>query len=171
MSGVYGVISKNDCMDSLFYGTDYHSHLGTEFGGLAVMDGDKFSRQIHGIAQSQFKSKFCDDLASLKGNKGIGVISDSHEQPMYLNSKFGPFCIVTVGLIENSEDLTDQLLKKGHSFSEMSKGPVNTTELVGKLVTLGDDLVSGIEGMFEMIEGSCSLLILNRDGIYAAGLE
>lgn len=169
MSGIYGIVSKDSCVNSLFYGTDYHSHLGTEFGGLAVMDGEKFIRQIHGIAQGQFKSKFFEDLGSLKGNKGIGVISDSNEQPMYLNSKFGPFCIVTVGLIENSEQLVRELLSSGHSFAEMSaKGPVNTTELIAKLITLGDDLIDGIERMFDMIEGSCSLLILNKDGVYAA---
>ena len=169
MSGIYGIVSKTDCIDSLFYGTDYHSHLGTEFGGVAVLDGEKFTRQIHGISQSQFKSKFFEDFQQFKGNKGIGVISDFHEQPIYLNSKFGPFCIVTVGLIENAEELVEELLKRGHSFAEMSaKGPVNTTELIARLITLGDDLVSGIEGMFEKIEGSCSLLILNRDGVYAA---
>lgn len=169
MSGIYGIVSKTNCIDSLFYGTDYHSHLGTEFGGVAVMDGEKFMRQIHGISQSQFKSKFFEDLQHLKGNKGIGAISDAHEQPIYLNSKFGPFCIVTMGLIENAEGLVQELLDEGHSFAEMSaKGPVNTTELIARLITLGDDLVSGIEGMFEKIEGSCSLLILNRDGVYAA---
>lgn len=168
MSGVFGVVSKNDCMDSLFYGTDYHSHLGTEFGGFAIMEGDRFVRQIHDISQSQFKSKFYDDFQRVRSNKGIGVVSDFHEQPMYFNSRFGPFCLVTVGLIENAEELADMLLKKGHSFSEMSKGPVNTTELIGKLITLGNDLVNGIESMFEWIEGSCSLLILNKDGVYAA---
>ncbi len=169
MSGVYGVVSENHCIEALFYGTDYHSHLGTEFGGLAVMDGDRFSRQSHGIAQSQFKSKFFDDLQNLKGNKGIGVISDSNEQPIYLNSKFGPFCIVTMGLIDNAPELVEQLLSEGHSFAEMSaKGLVNTTELIAKLITLGDNLIDGIERMFDMIEGSCSLLILNKDGIYAA---
>ncbi|MBU9888459.1 MAG: amidophosphoribosyltransferase [Candidatus Omnitrophica bacterium] len=169
MSGIYGVVSKNPCIDSLFYGTDYHSHLGTEFGGLAVMDGDRFSRQIHEIAQSQFKSKFFEDLDALKGNKGIGVISDSNEQPIYLNSKFGPFCIVSMGLIDNASDLLEELLAEGHSFAEMSAGrSVNTTELIAKLITLGDDLVDGIERMFDRIRGSCSLLILNRDGVYAA---
>ncbi len=169
MSGIFGIVSKNDCMDSLFYGTDYHSHLGTEFGGVAVMSGDRFTRQIHGIAQSQFKSKFFEDCQGMKGNKGIGVISDFHEQPIYLNSKFGPFCIVTVGLIENADDLVQELLIKGHSFAEMSsKGPVNTTELIARLITLGENLIDGIEQMFERIEGSCSLLILNKDGIYAA---
>ncbi|HOE69173.1 MAG TPA: amidophosphoribosyltransferase [Candidatus Omnitrophota bacterium] len=169
MSGICGVISKQDCAEKLFYGIDYHSHLGTEFGGIAMMDGERFSRQIHEIAQSQFKSKFFEDLPGLKGNKGIGVISDSNEQPIYLNSRFGPFCIVTMGLIENADALVAELLAAGHSFAEMSStGPVNTTELIARLITLGDDLADGIERMFERIEGSCSLLILNKDGIYAA---
>ncbi len=169
VSGIFGVVSGQECVENLFYGTDYHSHLGTEFGGLATMSGDRFFRQIHEIGPSQFKSKFFGDLSNLKGNKGIGVISDSNEQPIYLNSKFGPFCIVTMGLIENAEDLVGELLSRGHSFAEMSvKGFVNTTELIAKLIALGDDLVDGIERMFEKIEGSCSLLILNKEGIYAA---
>lgn len=169
MSGIFGIVSDKDCVNSLFYGTDYHSHLGTEFGGIAVMNGDQFSRQIHGISQSQFKSKFFDDCQRLQGTKGIGVISDSNEQPMYLHAKFGPFCIVTMGLIENAAELAQELLSSGHSFAEISaKGPVNTTELIAKLITLGDDLVQGIELMFDKIQGSCSLLILNKDGIYAA---
>lgn len=169
MSGIFGIVSEKDCMNSLFYGTDYHSHLGTEFGGIAVLDGEKFSRQIHEISQSQFKSKFFDDCQRIKGNKGIGVISDSNEQPIYLNSKFGPFCIVTMGLIENAPKLVSELLSDGYSFAEMSSnGPVNTTELIAKLITLGDNLVDGIERMFDRIEGSCSLLILNKEGVYAA---
>ncbi|HOG24050.1 MAG TPA: amidophosphoribosyltransferase [Candidatus Omnitrophota bacterium] len=169
MSGIYGVVSKKDCIETLFYGTDYHSHLGTEFGGLAVMNGDRFFRQIHEIGQSQFKSKFFEDIPELAGNKGIGVISDSNEQPIYLNSKFGPFCIATMGLIENAESLVRELLDQGHSFSEMSaKGPVNTTELIARLIALGDNLIDGIDRMFDKIEGSCSLLILNKDGVYAA---
>ncbi len=167
MSGIFGVVSKKDCSQLLFYGTDYHSHLGTEYGGMAVL-GDKFTRQIHNISQSQFKSKFYEDYRRMEGAKGIGVISDSDEQPIYLNSKFGPFCVVTVGLIENKEDLTQRLLDKGVSFSEVAKTGVNVTELVGKLVILGNNLIDGIEKMFDMIEGSCSLLILNEEGIYAA---
>jgi len=149
------------------YGIDYHSHLGTEFGGMAVL-GEGFHRQIHDISQSQFKSKFYGDSKRIKGNKGIGVISDSNEQPMYLNSKFGPFCLVTSGLIENSEQLAAGLLKEGISFSEMKNGKVNVTELIAKLINRGRDIVSGIEGMFDLIEGSCSLLLLNGDGVYAA---
>ncbi|MDD5495869.1 MAG: amidophosphoribosyltransferase [Candidatus Omnitrophica bacterium] len=167
MSGIFGVVSKGDCAKALFYGTDYHSHLGTEFGGMAVL-GEDFTRQIHNISQTQFKSKFYEDSRRMKGNKGIGVISASEEQPMYLKSKFGPFCIVTNGFIENAEELVRDLLKKGASFSEFSKDNVNATELIAKLITQEDDLVTGIEKMFDVIEGSCSLLILNRDGIYAA---
>ncbi len=167
MSGVFGVASKKDCAQDLFYGTDYHSHLGTEYGGMAVL-GEEFMRQIHNVSQSQFKSKFYEDYKHMKGNKGIGVISDSDEQPIYLNSKFGPFCIVTAGLVENKEELAASVLKKGMSFSEVSKGSVNTTELIAKLISQGNSLVDGIEKMFEVIEGSCSLLLLNKEGVYAA---
>ncbi len=167
MSGIFGVVSKGDCIDALFYGTDYHSHLGTEYGGMAVL-GEDFERQIHNISQDQFKSKFYDDCKRLKGNKGIGVISVFDEQPIYLNSKFGPFCIVTNGLLENVDELMAGLLKKGISFSEVSKGVVNTTELIAKLINQGKNLIDGIEKMFKAIDGSCSLLLLNRDGIYAA---
>ena len=103
MSGIFGVVSKSNCSHTLFYGTDYHSHLGTEFGGMAVL-GDKFDRHIHNISKSQFKSKFYEDYKKMEGNKGIGVISDSNEQPIYLNSKFGPFSIVTAGVIENKQE-------------------------------------------------------------------
>ena len=167
MSGIFGVVSKSDCAETLLYSTDYHSHLGTEYGGLAVL-GEDFTRQIHDVSQSQFKSKFYDNYKNIKGNKGIGVISASDEQPIYLNSKFGPFCIVTNGIIENIEELAAKLLKKGISFSEVSKKTVNTTELIAKLISQGNDLVDGIEKMFDVIEGSCSLLLLNRAGIYAA---
>ena len=167
MSGIFGVVSRNECAEILFYGTDYHSHLGTEFGGMAVL-GDDFSREIHDISQGQFKSKFYDDYKRMKGNKGIGIISDCDEQPIYLSSKFGPFCIVTSGFIENSKELSETLLKEGVSFSEVTKGKVNSTELVAKLIHQGKDIVDGIESMFKRIEGSCSLLILHKDGIYAA---
>ena len=167
MSGIFGVVSKNDCVETLFYGTDYHSHLGTEYGGMAVL-GDHFARQIHNISQTQFKSKFYEVYKRMEGNKGIGVISAIEEQPIYQNSRFGPFCIVTNGFIENSEKLAARLMKKGISFSEVSKRAVNLTELVAKLITQGRDLVDGIEKMFDAINGSSSLLLLNRDGVYAA---
>ena len=167
MSGIFGVVSKEDCTRTLLYGTDYHSHLGTEFGGVAVL-GETFQRQIHDISQSQFKSKFYEDVSRMKGNKGIGVISDSNEQPMFLSSKFGPFCIVTSGLIENSEEIAEKLLADGISFSEMSNGAVNVTELIAKIINNGKTLIEGIEKIFDLIEGSCSLLLLHKDGIYAA---
>jgi amidophosphoribosyltransferase len=167
MSGIFGVVSKGNCAETLLYGTDYHSHLGTEYGGMAVL-GEDFTRQIHNVSQSQFKSKFYDDYKRMDGNKGIGVISALEEQPIYLNSKFGPFCIVTNGIIENTGELTAKLLKEGISFSEVSKGAVNTTELVAKLISRGNDLIGGIEHMFDVIDGSCSLLLLNKDGIYVA---
>lgn len=167
MSGIFGVVSKGDCVETLFYGTDYHSHLGTEYGGMAVL-GENFTRQIHNISNTQFKSKFFEDCKRMEGNKGIGVISAFDEQPIYLNSKFGPFCLVTAGLIENIEELMSRLFKKGISFTEVAKGLVNVTELITKLIVEGDNLIDGIEKMFEVIDGSCSLLLLNKDGIYAA---
>lgn len=167
MSGIFGVVSQSNCAEALFHGTDYHSHLGTEYGGLAVL-GQEFARQIHNLSQSQFKSKFFDDYVNLKGNKGIGVVSALDEQPVYLNSRFGPFCLATNGIIENADELAARLLKKGISFSEVGRKGVNTTELVAKLIGQGSDLVDGIEKMFDAIEGSCSLLLLNRTGIYAA---
>ncbi|MCX5715792.1 MAG: hypothetical protein NTV07_02815 [Candidatus Omnitrophica bacterium] len=168
MSGFFGVVtSQADCAELVFYGTDYQSHLGTEYGGMAVF-GETFSRQIHNISQAQFKSKFYEDYKKMNGNKGIGVISAIEEQPIYIRSKFGPFCIVTNGFIENSEELAEGLLHKGISFSEVSRSSVNQTELAAKLITQGRDIVDGIEKMFSAIKGSCSLLLLHKDGIYAA---
>lgn len=167
MSGIFGVVSRDNCAETLLYGTDYHSHLGTEYGGMAVL-GKDFFRQIHNISHSQFKSKFYEDTRRMIGNKGIGVISDFNEQPIYLNSHLGPFCIVTSGLIENAEDLAKGLLKKGVSFSEVTHGRINVTELVAKHINEGKDIVDGIQNMFSLIEGSCSLLMLHHDGIYAA---
>lgn len=167
MSGIFGVVSKGNCAEKLLYGTDYHSHLGTEYGGVAIL-GEELFRQIHNIGQTQFKAKFYDDLRHVRGNKGIGVISASEEQPIYLNSRFGPFCVVTNGFIENEEELIKRLLNKGISFSEISKGPCNATELVAKLITEGRNMVDGIERAIKAIKGSCSLLVLNKDGVYAA---
>ena len=168
MSGIFGVASKGNCAETLFYSTDYHSHLGTEYGGIAVLNNGEFTRQIHNLSQSQFKSKFYDDYESIRGNMGIGVISDYDEQPIYLNSRFGPFCVVTSGFVENAEELATDLLNKKVSFSEVSGRAVNTPELMAKLINQGDDLIDGIEKAFDVIEGSCSLLLLHADGIYAA---
>jgi len=167
MSGIFGIVATENCAETLLYGTDYHSHLGTQYGGMAIL-GEVFNRQIHDISQSQFKAKFYDNFKDVQGNKGIGVISALDEQPIYLNSKFGPFCIATNGIVENTEDLTAALLKKGISFSEVSKKGANSTELIAKLISQGKDLIDGIDKMFNAIEGSCSLLLLNRAGVYAA---
>jgi amidophosphoribosyltransferase len=165
MSGIFGVVSQVDCAETLFYGTDYHSHLGTEFGGMAIL-GDDITRQIHDISQGQFKSKFYQDYQNMKGNKGIGVISAFEEQPIYLNSGFGPFCVAMNGIVENAEELAAGLLSQGMSFSEVSRNTVNTTELVAKLISREKNAIEGIEKMFDVIEGSC--LMLSRTGIYAA---
>ena len=168
MSGLFGVVSKENCVQELFYGTDYHSHLGTGYGGMSVMGENGFARVIHNISQSQFKAKFFEDYQNMKGKKGIGVISDADEQPMYLNSKFGPFTLVTAGLIDNKEKIVEKLLRDGVSFSEVGKDGVNSTELIAKLINTGENLIDGIEKMFDIIEGSASLLLLHKDGIYVA---
>jgi len=168
MSGIFGIVAKNSCQEDLFYGTDYHSHLGTQFAGLAVWQNNEIMRKIHDIRGSQFKAKFYQDYKELHGKRGIGVISGHEEQPILVHSKFGPFAIVTNGFIENANELAEELYKQGKSFSEVTNGSVNSTELIAKLIICGKDIVSGIEGMFSKIKGSCSLLLLNRDGIYAA---
>ncbi len=167
MSGMFGVVSRDDCVETLFYGIDYHTHLGTEFGGMAVL-GDGFVREIHDISQSQFKSKFAESYRMFAGTMGIGVISALDEQPIYQNSKFGQLCIVTDGFIENAEELSQALMKKGISFIEFSKRGINLTELIAKLINQGHSLTDGIKKMFDAIDGSTSLLILSPDGIYAA---
>ncbi len=167
MSGIFGVVSRSDCEDDLFYGTDYHSHLGTQFGGLAVW-GEELLRKIHDIRGSQFKAKFYEDYKGMRGRKGIGVISSRDEQPICVHSKFGAFAIVTNGFIENARELADQLYREGQSFSEVTDGSVNSTELIAKLIIRGKSIIDGIEGMFRDIKGSCSLLLLSEEGIYAA---
>jgi len=167
MSGIFGVVSKGDCNQDLFYGTDYHSHLGTQFAGLAVW-GEELMRKIHDIKGNQFKAKFYEDYKKMEGNKGIGVISANDEQPICVNSKFGPFALVTNGFIDNAAALAKELYKKGLSFSEMSAGQINLTELVAKLIIQGKTIIDGIEHMFSKIDGSCSLLLLNKEGVYAA---
>jgi amidophosphoribosyltransferase len=167
MSGLFGVVSRKNCTDTLFYGTDYHSHLGTERGGMAVL-GDRFYRSIHDISQGQFKSKFVNDYKEMKGNVGIGVISDRDDQPLLFASKFGTFAIVMAGLIDNLNELAGELLNEGETFVEVSSSGINSTELVARLITQGDNLIDGIQKMFDRIKGSASLLILNQDGIYAA---
>lgn len=167
MSGIFGVVEKNDCIESLLYGTDYHSHLGTQYGGMAVW-GDELRRKIHSIRSSQFKSKFYEEKHDLAGNKGIGVVSASQEQPICLNSRFGRFAVVMNGWIDNAEELARGLLEQGHSFSEVRRGRINQVELAAKIINTGKDLPDGIETLFNLIKGSCSLLILTEEGIYVA---
>jgi amidophosphoribosyltransferase len=168
MTGIFGVVSRGDCSNALFLGTDYHSHLGTQYGGLAVLSGGKISKKIHRISNSQFKSKFFDDLGVMEGNAGIGVISSKYAQPLIFQSKLGMFAICTNGLIENEDDLISEMICEGAFFNELANGKTNATELVAKLICQGDSIADGIGHMFKKIEGSISLLLLNRDGVYAA---
>ncbi len=166
MSGIFGVVAKKNCNEDLYYGTDYHSHLGTQFAGLAVY-GQELTRKIHDIKGSQFKAKFYEDYLEMEGNKGIGVISARDEEPIVMNSKFGPFAIVTNGFIENAEKIAKELFKKGRSFAEVAEGKINFAEMAAKIIISGKSIVDGVEKLFARIEGSCSLLLLNKEGIYA----
>ncbi len=170
MSGVFGVVSRSNCISSLYYGVDYHSHLGTEYGGIAFIDSttNKPVKKIHDIANSQFKSKFYEGSDSINSKMGIGVISDKDPQPLNFESKFGFFAICTSGLVTNLRELADDLIQQGVVFSEVAQGDINTTELVAHLINQGKDIVSGIEHMQDVIHGSISLLLLTKDGIYAA---
>ena len=170
MGGFFGVASKEDCMFDLFFGTDYHSHLGTRRAGMAVYDPAKgFDRAIHNIENSPFRTKFDKDVASMKGHLGIGCISDYEPQPLIVRSHHGTYAIVTVGKINNTNEIVEQLFKSGHShFLEMSGGDVNATELVAALINQKDDLISGIRHAQDEIDGSATILILDADGILAA---
>jgi len=167
MSGLFGVVSKTDCWDSLFYGTDYQSHLGTEFGGLAVADAI-ITRRIHTISQQQFKSRFYGEREQLRGKLGIGVISANEPQPMMLLSRFGEFAVCMDGNIVNRDELVAELHAAGVAFGDPVQGKVNSTELVARLISLGDDIVDGIQKAFDRVKGAVSVLVLTRDGIYAA---
>jgi amidophosphoribosyltransferase len=169
MGGFFGVVSKNDCVVDLFYGTDYHSHLGTKRGGLAVHDGEEYIRYIHDITTTQFRSKFQDDINKMNGNKGIGIISDFDDQPLIIYSHLGTYAIVTVGVITNAHDLMkNAFTKKTAHFSQMSDGEINPTELVATLINQKDSIEEGIQHAQKVIEGSCSLMLLTENGIYAA---
>jgi len=169
MGGLFGVVSRNECINDLFYGTDYHSHLGTLRGGLAIKNSGLFTRFIHSIENAQFRSKFQDDIIKMHGNEGIGVISDNEDQPVLIRSHLGNYAIVTVGLINNTEELARKAFgnRKTH-FSEMSGGIINPTELVGSLINQGRDFTEGIQIAQKSIKGSCSMLLLTENGIYAA---
>ncbi len=169
MGGFFGVVSKNDCVNDLFFGTDYHSHLGTKRGGMAVMGKTGITRIIHDISNTQFRSKFDDDLPKFRGCKGIGVISDYEDQPLIIGSHLGLYSIVTVGVIKNLEALARMAFEKRNThFSEMSGGELNPTELVATLINQEANFVDGIYRVQESIEGSCSILLLTEKGIFDA---
>ncbi|NIW35244.1 MAG: amidophosphoribosyltransferase [Gemmatimonadetes bacterium] len=169
MGGFFGVVSEQDCVADLYYGTDYHSHLGTRRGGLAVAGRDGLTRFIHDITNAQFRSKFEDDLPRLMGNMGIGVISDYEDQPLIIGSHHGTYAIVTVGQLNNLDELVEMALeKRGTHFSEMSGQEINPSEVVASLIDRGANIEDGIRIAQEAIDGSCSLLLLTAEGIYAA---
>lgn len=169
MGGLFGVVSKEDCVRDLFFGTDYHSHLGTKRGGLTVINPEGFIRYIHNIENAQFRSKFEDDLYKMFGNKGIGVISDYDDQPLIIRSHLGKYALVTVGVAKNAEELVkDAFDNKAIHFSEMRGGEISPTELVAALINKESNFEDGIKNVMESIEGSCSLLLLTDKGVYAA---
>ncbi len=168
MGGLFGCVSKEDCLTDLFYGTDYHSHLGTKRGGLAVKNAEDFLRSIHNIENDYFRSKFESDLPKLHGNKGIGVISDHDSQPLIIGSHLGTFAIVTVCKIHNIEELAAKALRNKMHFLEMSGGETSPTELVATLICEKGSYEEGIQNAQQAIKGSCSILLLTDKGIYAA---
>lgn len=169
MSGFFGSISKNDSVNDVFYGTDYHSHLGTKRAGIAFFSKEKgFQRAIHSLEDGYFRNKFENDIKGFSGNSGIGIISDTDAQPMVVNSHFGRFGVATVSRIVNIDELEKHFLELHHTFSETSQGTVNPTELVSMLIAEGNDFVSGIENVYKRVKGSCSMLILTEEGIIAA---
>lgn len=170
MGGMFGVASKSSCALDLFFGIDYHSHLGTRRGGMAVYNKEfGFNRAIHNIENSPFRTKFEKDIDDLTGNIGIGCISDSDPQPLLIQSHLGSYAITTVGKINNKDELIEESFKNGHShFLEMSGGSVNSAELVASLINSKDSIVEGMRYAGERIDGSMSMLILTKDEIYAA---
>ena len=167
MSGLCGVVSRRSCTENLLFGTDYHSHLGSQLAGLSVC-GERFQRKIHDISQGQFKSKFSEDYARMQGDKGIGVISDSDAQPLLIHSRFGTYALAYAGLIQNKDEILEQLFNRGSVFTETSAGGINSVELLAKIIEIEKDLVEGIQRVYSLIQGSASMLILTSEGIYAA---
>ena len=169
MSGFFGAISKQDCVYDVFYGTDYHSHLGTKRAGMVFYNKDEgFRRSIHSLENGYFRSKFEPDLEKFKGNSGLGIISDTDPQPILFNSHMGRFAISTVCRMVNMEELESYFLDKKSHFTENFQGNVNPTEVVANLVCEEDNFVSGIERVFEQVKGSCTLVILTPDRLIAA---
>ena len=169
MGGFFGTIEVRDCVNDLFYGTDYNSHLGTKRAGLVTYDKEKgFTRSIHSLERNYFRSRFEDELEGFSGNSGLGVISDTDPQPIIINSHLGRYAVVTVAKINNMREIADNLLQQGIHFSEMSANNINPTELVSLLINMGSTFVEGINNVYSKIEGSCSMLVLTEDGILAA---
>lgn len=169
MSGFFGVASKNQCVMDLFFGVDYHSHLGTRRGGMAVYGENGFYRSIHNIENSPFRTKFDKDLVEFEGKLGIGCISDNEAQPLLVNSHLGSFAITTVGKINNLEELKEECFQLGTShFLEMSGGVINPTELVAALINQRATIVEGIKNAQDKIKGSMSILLMTSNGIYCA---
>ena len=165
MGGFFGVASKSDCLFDLFFGTDYHSHLGTRRGGMAVYGPDGFDRAIHNIENAPFRTKFEKDMQKMKGNIGIGCISDYEPQPLIVRSHHGTFAITTVGKINNAEEITKLIFQSGHThFLEMSGGDINPTELVAAIINQKENLIDGIRYAQELIDGSMTLLLLTPKG-------
>jgi amidophosphoribosyltransferase len=169
MGGFFGSVSKSDCVKDVFYGTDYHSHLGTKRAGMVfIVPGKGFRRSIHNLENTYFRSKFEGELGEFSGNSGLGVISDTDPQPILFNSHLGRFAIVTVSRLVNISELEDYFLERKNHFTENFEGSINPTEVVANIICEKDDFVSGIENVYEKIKGSCSLLILTETGIIAA---
>ena len=169
MSGFFGVISKTDCVEEVFYGTDYHSHLGTKRAGMVfIVPGKGFRRSIHNLENTYFRTKFEDELSGFSGNAGLGVISDTDPQPILFNSHLGRFAIVTVSRLVNIIDLESRFLKIKKHFTENFEGNINPTEVVANLICEKESFIDGIQNVFDNIKGSCSILILTENGIIAA---
>ena len=170
MSGFFGVVSKEDCVFDLFFGTDYHSHLGTRRGGMVVYDEEKgFNRAIHNIENAPFRTKFDKDVQDMHGKFGMGCISDYEPQPLIVRSHHGTYAITTISKINNAEKIIADIFQSGNShFMEMSSGEINPTELVAAIINQKENLIEGIHYALELIEGSLSLMLLTSKGIYAA---
>ncbi len=169
MGGFFGAISKTPCVNDLFYGTDYHSHLGTKRAGLVTFDPEAgFNRTIHSLERDYFRSKFEDELDRFTGCQGLGVISDTDPQPIIVNSHLGRYAVVTVAKINNIREIATELLAERMHFSELSANNINQTELVALLINMGETFVDGINLVYKKIKGSCSMLILTENGIIAA---
>ena len=170
MGGFFGAVSKNDCVTDVFFGTDYHSHLGTRRGGMTSYAEDcGFQRNIHSIENSPFRTKFENDVVRMKGKLCIGCISDTDPQPILVRSKMGLYAVCSVGIIRNADALVDELLEQGcANFETMSSGKINSGDLIGALIAQKDNFVDGIRYAQSKIEGTMSLIILTNDSIIAA---